>query len=132
MARGAEWPSGIIFPFFFILMWFLFSCEFCRGNGRVVSKIRVRYRSLCSVLKVIYNTIFLLNLPLLEAEFDGNLVTCCDGEMIEIMTSQLTMLDEFVGRCPACKQNLMNTFCYFTCSPHHSTFLVPTELYEGR
>ncbi|XP_018008348.1 NPC intracellular cholesterol transporter 1 [Hyalella azteca] len=68
----------------------------------------------------------------IRAEFNtnGSLYTCCDAKNIEIMTAQLSMLSNFVGRCPACENNLMNYFCNFACSPHMSNFNLVTSLYN--
>ena len=30
---------------------------------------------------------------------------------------------QFFSRCPTCLHNFLNLFCYFTCSPHHSSFV---------
>ncbi|XP_042881418.1 NPC intracellular cholesterol transporter 1-like [Penaeus japonicus] len=46
------------------------------------------------------------------------------------MATNFGQLDTFVNRCPACMSNIKKNFCYFTCHPRHSTFLLPTELYE--
>lgn len=66
----------------------------------------------------------------ITSENDGQLVTCCDETQIRIMYNQLNLMKTFVERCPSCNRNLMYTFCYFTCHPRHSQFLVPTELYK--
>lgn len=61
---------------------------------------------------------------------DGSISTCCGADNILDMTTNFGQLDAFVNRCPACMTNIKKNFCYFTCHPRHSTFLMPTALYE--
>lgn len=62
---------------------------------------------------------------------DGSYNTCCDKDNIADMTTEFSKLEGVFKPCPACLDNLKKNFCYFTCHPHHSTFLVPTKLYTG-
>lgn len=55
---------------------------------------------------------------------------CCNAGNIQDMTKQFGMLDPFLGKCPACKTNIKMSFCYFTCHPRHSNFLIPTRIYN--
>ncbi|ROT85637.1 putative Niemann-Pick C1 protein isoform X4 [Penaeus vannamei] len=63
---------------------------------------------------------------------DGSISTCCGADNILDMTTNFGQLDAFVNRCPACMTNIKKNFCYFTCHPRHSTFLMPTALYESK
>ncbi|XP_068202100.1 NPC intracellular cholesterol transporter 1-like [Palaemon carinicauda] len=60
---------------------------------------------------------------------DGSLATCCDRDNILDMTTQFSKLEGVFKPCPACMDNIKKNFCYFTCHPYHSNFLVPTKLY---
>ncbi|XP_071542748.1 NPC intracellular cholesterol transporter 1-like [Panulirus ornatus] len=61
--------------------------------------------------------------------YDGNVYTCCSAENVVNMTNSFGSLDTFLEKCPSCKQNIKMSFCYFTCHPRHSNFLIPTVLY---
>jgi len=67
----------------------------------------------------------------IRGEFGGEVRTCCDASQIINLEAQLQWLSAIIGRCPACQANIFNTFCYLTCHPHNSEFLVPTS-YEER
>lgn len=62
-------------------------------------------------------------------EDDGSVNTCCDTAQVIDMTTNFRQLEMLFGRCPACTDNIKKNFCYFTCHPRHSNFLVPTALY---
>lgn len=62
---------------------------------------------------------------------DGNgLPMCCTKSNIDDMTLQFGALDTFMAQCPACLTNIKMSFCYFTCHPRHSNFLVPTRMLD--
>ncbi|XP_063873774.1 NPC intracellular cholesterol transporter 1-like isoform X1 [Scylla paramamosain] len=66
----------------------------------------------------------------LREEFGEKVPMCCNAGNIADMTKQFSMLDPFLGKCPACKTNIKMSFCYFTCHPRHSNFLIPTKMYH--
>ncbi|KAK3857102.1 hypothetical protein Pcinc_036625 [Petrolisthes cinctipes] len=61
--------------------------------------------------------------------YDGEIYTCCDKDNIEDMTTNFNLLDSFIAKCGACQTNIKKNFCYFSCHPRHSNFLMPTQLY---
>lgn len=59
----------------------------------------------------------------LGTDSSGNLLTCCDGNQIQAMASQLQLGTALLDRCPTCVRNFRLTFCYMTCSPNQTDFL---------
>ncbi|KAL2097312.1 hypothetical protein ACEWY4_006519 [Coilia grayii] len=56
-----------------------------------------------------------------------NRTVCCDVQQLKTLKGSLQVPLQFLSRCPACFQNLMNLFCELTCSPRQSDFLNSTE-----
>ncbi|XP_012683380.2 NPC intracellular cholesterol transporter 1 [Clupea harengus] len=52
-----------------------------------------------------------------------NRSVCCDVQQLRTLKASLQVPLQFLSRCPACFQNLMNFFCELTCSPRQSDFL---------
>ncbi|XP_045599386.1 NPC intracellular cholesterol transporter 1 [Procambarus clarkii] len=68
--------------------------------------------------------------PELVSEFmaeDGQLDTCCNDQQALALSRSLDMMKMFLVRCPACMRNLRIPFCYMTCSPQQTDFLVPVN-----
>ncbi|KAK8738118.1 hypothetical protein OTU49_004053 [Cherax quadricarinatus] len=76
------------------------------------------------------------NCPLLMDEirtmYDGEVRTCCSPENIASMIKGFSNMDYLVDKCKACNLNMKINFCYFTCHPRHSSFLIPTILYPSK
>ncbi|VDD90496.1 unnamed protein product [Enterobius vermicularis] len=54
---------------------------------------------------------------------DGNKDFCCDEEQVLLLSKQLTLPNQLLGRCPSCKFNFFQIWCDFTCSPRQSDFV---------
>ena len=52
---------------------------------------------------------------------------CCSAEQVDVLSSNLDMVKQFISSCPACKENFYNLFCTFTCSPDQSLFINVTD-----
>ena len=50
-------------------------------------------------------------------------LTCCSADQIIKLDSSLKVPISFLNRCPACKRNFIDLYCYFTCDPHQSQFM---------
>jgi Niemann-Pick C1 protein len=48
---------------------------------------------------------------------------CCTGEQLDALGSNLQRADQLIASCPACRENFVNLFCTFTCSPDQSLFV---------
>ncbi|XP_065576590.1 NPC intracellular cholesterol transporter 1-like isoform X2 [Artemia franciscana] len=59
---------------------------------------------------------------------ESNIRTCCPAHQIDLMSSNIEMAEALVGRCPTCFRNMRLNWCYMTCDPEHSTYLVQGEL----
>ncbi|XP_076149622.1 NPC intracellular cholesterol transporter 1 [Alosa pseudoharengus] len=57
----------------------------------------------------------------------GDQALCCDVQQLRTLKGSLQVPLQFLSRCPACFQNLMNLFCELTCSPRQSDFLNATS-----
>ena len=57
--------------------------------------------------------------------------TCCDGDQVEALTTNLNRARPLISSCPACKANFFNLFCTLTCSPDQSLFLNVTNIEES-
>ncbi|KAL8293540.1 hypothetical protein RQP46_000241 [Phenoliferia psychrophenolica] len=53
--------------------------------------------------------------------------TCCDQSQLETLSSSLAQAEPLIATCPGCKNNFVNYYCHFTCSPNQSQFLAVTE-----
>ncbi|XP_069161595.1 LOW QUALITY PROTEIN: NPC intracellular cholesterol transporter 1-like [Procambarus clarkii] len=76
------------------------------------------------------------NCPLLMNElhdlYGEEVKTCCSPANIANMTSGFQQMHFLVSKCPACELNMKTNFCYFTCHPRHSNFLIPDKLYPSK
>ena len=54
--------------------------------------------------------------------------TCCDANQIASLNSKLTMLRQLLSRCPACRDNAVQMYCQFTCSPYQAAFMMADKL----
>ncbi|KAF2418277.1 multidrug efflux transporter AcrB transmembrane domain-containing protein [Tothia fuscella] len=52
---------------------------------------------------------------------------CCKEEQLDALQSNLKRADQLIASCPACRENFVNLFCTFTCSPDQSLFVNVTE-----
>lgn len=52
---------------------------------------------------------------------------CCDRKQIDAIRKFKYILDNLIGRCPACYYNFVRFFCEMACSPDHDNFLWPIE-----
>ncbi|CAI5709934.1 unnamed protein product [Hyaloperonospora brassicae] len=70
---------------------------------------------------------FQVDCPLLYNEVIGrdSDMLCCTEEQYTGLSTQVRMIP---GLCSACKENLRNIFCQFTCSPNNSLFLDVSEV----
>ncbi|RMX64265.1 hypothetical protein KXD40_005095 [Peronospora effusa] len=70
---------------------------------------------------------FQVDCPLLfnETISQGDDMLCCTEKQYTGLSSQVRMIP---GLCSACKENLRNIFCQFTCSPNNSMFLDVNEV----
>ncbi|KAI9916363.1 hypothetical protein PsorP6_017831 [Peronosclerospora sorghi] len=70
---------------------------------------------------------FKVDCPLLynETIAQGNDMLCCTEKQYTGLSTQVRMIP---GLCSACKENLRNIFCQFTCSPNNSLFLDVSEV----
>ncbi|XP_066944874.1 NPC intracellular cholesterol transporter 1-like isoform X2 [Macrobrachium rosenbergii] len=59
---------------------------------------------------------------------DGVVRTCCDVSQITAMITQMVIGQGLLQRCPTCVRNFRQMFCYMTCSPHQSDFMVAKEI----
>ena len=55
-------------------------------------------------------------------EFKGG-PTCCDVNQLKSLATNIQVLKQFGGRCPACWDNLRRLYCMSTCSPDQSMFM---------
>lgn len=55
-------------------------------------------------------------------EFKGGPV-CCDIKQLNAFATNVQVLKQFAGRCPACWDNLRRLYCQSTCSPDQSLFM---------
>jgi Niemann-Pick C1 protein len=55
---------------------------------------------------------------------------CCLEEQIDALQSNLKRADQLISSCPACRENFVNLFCTFTCSPDQSLFVNVTATKE--
>ena len=53
--------------------------------------------------------------------------TCCDQSQLETLSSSLAQAEPLIATCPGCKNNFVNYYCHFTCSPDQSQFLAVTD-----
>ncbi|XP_041362124.1 NPC intracellular cholesterol transporter 1-like [Gigantopelta aegis] len=49
--------------------------------------------------------------------------TCCTPKQIASLESSMGVPRQFFSRCPTCLHNFLNLYCYFSCAPHHSSFM---------
>lgn len=66
--------------------------------------------------------------PHLVTDFGQTTETCCDTNQLRTLDTNINMAEIFLQRCPSCINNLLKTFCEFTCSPHQSRFVNVTEI----
>ncbi|KAK7086016.1 NPC intracellular cholesterol transporter 1, partial [Halocaridina rubra] len=59
---------------------------------------------------------------------DGNISTCCDPMQVVGIISQMSIGSGLLRRCPSCVRNFRQIFCYMTCSPDQSDFMVVEEM----
>ncbi|XP_065576909.1 NPC intracellular cholesterol transporter 1-like [Artemia franciscana] len=52
-----------------------------------------------------------------------DILTCCSGDQINAMASQVSQAGALLSRCPSCYRNMKLNWCYMTCWPYHSKFL---------
>jgi Niemann-Pick C1 protein len=52
---------------------------------------------------------------------------CCEEEQLDALQSNLKRADQLISSCPACRENFVNLFCTFTCSPDQSLFVNVTQ-----
>ena len=55
-------------------------------------------------------------------EFKGG-PTCCDVKQLKTLTTNIQVLKQLVGHCPACWDNMRRLYCMSTCSPDQSMFM---------
>lgn len=55
---------------------------------------------------------------------------CCDEAQLDALQSNLKRADLLIAACPACRENFVNLFCTFTCSPDQSLFVNVTSVKE--
>lgn len=55
---------------------------------------------------------------------------CCAEDQLEVLKSNLKRADGLIASCPACRDNFVNLFCTFTCSPDQSLFVNVTTFKE--
>ncbi|XP_050702417.1 NPC intracellular cholesterol transporter 1-like isoform X2 [Eriocheir sinensis] len=55
------------------------------------------------------------------------LLTCCNGDQVTTMASQLALGAAFLKRCPTCVRNFRLSFCFMTCSPAQHEYLAATK-----
>jgi Niemann-Pick C1 protein len=48
---------------------------------------------------------------------------CCEDVQLDALKSNLKRADQIISSCPACRENFVNLFCTFTCSPDQSLFV---------
>ncbi|XP_071519627.1 NPC intracellular cholesterol transporter 1-like [Panulirus ornatus] len=68
--------------------------------------------------------------PEFVAEFSdqaANMSTCCDVQQVEAVVSQMALGIGFLRRCPTCVRNFRQIYCYMTCAPYQSNFMVAKE-----
>lgn len=63
-------------------------------------------------------------------EFRGG-PTCCDVKQLRALESNVQVLKQFAGRCPACWDNMRRLYCMSTCSPDQSLFMDSKEVLIG-
>ncbi|KIW04293.1 uncharacterized protein PV09_04589 [Verruconis gallopava] len=52
---------------------------------------------------------------------------CCEESQLDALQSNLKRVDQLISTCPACRENFVNLFCTFTCSPDQSMFVNVTQ-----
>ena len=52
---------------------------------------------------------------------------CCEEAQVDALSSNLKTADQLISGCPACRENFVNMFCTFTCSPDQSLFVNVTQ-----
>ena len=57
---------------------------------------------------------------------------CCLGEQVDALEENFKRVDQLVATCPACRENFVNLFCQFTCSPDQSLFVNVTDTAEKK
>jgi Niemann-Pick C1 protein len=55
---------------------------------------------------------------------------CCKEEQLDALKSNMKRADQLIASCPACRENFLNLFCTFTCSPDQSLFVNVTGTKE--
>ena len=49
--------------------------------------------------------------------------TCCSSSQLKTFQSNMKLPDETMSRCPSCYKNLVDLYCYMTCSPDQSMYV---------
>ncbi len=53
--------------------------------------------------------------------------TCCSTSQLIDLNTNMAQPRQFLSRCPSCIDNFINLYCYFTCSPYQSDYMLPKE-----
>lgn len=65
--------------------------------------------------------------PHLMVDNGNGVSTCCDGNQLVTLDTNIKLASNFLKRCPSCLDNLVKHFCDFTCATNQSTFINVTE-----
>ena len=57
----------------------------------------------------------------------GKTEICCESDQLDALKDNLKRADQLIASCPACRENFVNLFCTFTCSPDQSLFINVTS-----
>ncbi|AMD22332.1 HGL008Wp [Eremothecium sinecaudum] len=69
-----------------------------------------------------------LLVQLCGAEWSQLDFVCCTGEQIQNLKKNLKRAEAIIASCPACKKNMVDLFCHFTCSPKQRDFVNVTKI----
>lgn len=54
---------------------------------------------------------------------------CCERGQIVSLSSQFGQIEQLLGRCPACAENVLAIYCHTTCEPNSAQWVNPLEGY---
>lgn len=52
---------------------------------------------------------------------------CCSDNQLETLANNMGAPKQFLSRCPSCFQNFVNLFCFTTCHPNSTSFIVVSK-----
>lgn len=61
--------------------------------------------------------------PEMVAANESETKTCCSASQLNTFNKNMNIPRETMSRCPSCYKNLVNMYCYLTCSPDQSMYV---------